>query len=182
MSEQSTSWNKGGWQTTSSAILHGVEGATALQVQCEASNSKQKVPVIGQKHVVLKCTSRPCISIRLIHRDNFLVAPEKVMLSGPSKALSGSEVTLQCESSPSVPAATLSWSVVCSEKTSKYYPEEAVEQLEDGSFITRSWLDVIVSGCNTMMVECYGTNELLDNDFEAFAHVIEVLSKLEKIK
>ena len=111
-----------------------------------------------------------------------LVPPEKVMLIGPSKVLTGSKVTLQCESSPSVPATILSWSVEQDGKTGKHYPSESVEQLEDGSFITRSELHLVAKHGHDLMVQCYGTNEVMKNDFKAFAHVIEILSKLKSFE
>ena len=59
-----------------------------------------------------------------------LVPPEKLMLIGPSKVLIGSKVTLQCESSPSVPATTLSWRVEQDGKTA-VKPSDVTAYLND---------------------------------------------------
>merc|ERR1712013_170853 len=58
----------------------------------------------------------------------------------------------------------------------QHSPSQSVEQLEDGSFVTRSWLEIMATTTgHDMVAECYVTNEVMDNDFIAFAHVIEIL-------
>ena len=109
--------------------------------------------------------------------SNFSVAPEKVTLSGPSKVLSGSDVSLECVSAASVPAAALTWSVTQADERLKFSPDESVEQLEDGSFITSSRLSLVAGKGHDLVVECYGTNDVMINDFQAYAHVIEILSR-----
>ena len=91
--------------------------------------------------------------------------------------LSGSAVSLECVSAPSVPAAALTWSVSQAEERLQFSPDENVEQLEDGSFVTRARLEVVAGKAQDMVVECYGTNEVMGGDFQAFAHVIAILSK-----
>ena len=94
--------------------------------------------------------------------------------------LSGSEVSLECVTAPSTPAASITWSVTQDGERLQYSPSQSVEQLEDGSFVTRSWLEVMATASTTshdMVAECYATNQVMDNDFIAFAHVIEILSK-----
>merc|ERR1719278_2039911 len=104
------------------------------------------------------------------------VAPAEVFLSGPDKVLSGSEVSLECVTAPSTPAASISWSVTQAGERLQYSPSQSVEQLEDGSFVTRSWLEVMASTTgHDIVAECYATNQVMDNDFIAFAHVIEIL-------
>ena len=100
------------------------------------------------------------------------------MLSGPDKVLSGSEVSLECVTAPSTPAASITWSVTQAGERLQYSPSQSVEQLEDGSFVTRSWLEVMATTTgHDMVAECYATNQVMDNDFIAYAHVIEILSK-----
>ena len=100
------------------------------------------------------------------------------MLSGPDKVLSGSEVSLECVTAPSTPAASITWSVTQAGERLQYSPSQSVEQLEDGSFVTRSWLEVMATTTgHDMVAECYATNQVMDNDFIAFAHVIEIMSK-----
>ena len=91
--------------------------------------------------------------------------------------LSGSAVSLECVSAPSVPAAALTWSVSQAEERLQFSPNENVEQLEDGSFVTRARLEVAAGKGHDLVVECYGTNEVMGSDFQAFAHVIDILSK-----
>ena len=92
--------------------------------------------------------------------------------------LSGSEVSLECVTAPSTPAASITWSVTQAGERLQYSPSQSVEQMEDGSFVTRSWMEVMASSTgHDIVVECYATNQVMDNDFIAFAHVIEILSK-----
>jgi len=158
VSESSTAWSGSGWETSSTAILHPKSGVTVLHVSCTAANSVTTHQVTDQKQVALK------------------FAPEKVTLSGPSKVLSGSDVLLECVGAPSVPAAALTWSVTQNEERLKFSPDETVEQLEDGSFVTRSMLSLVANKGHDLVVECYGTNEVMGNDYQAYAHVIEILS------
>ena len=108
---------------------------------------------------------------------SFSVAPEKVTLSGRSKVLSGSVVSLECVSAPSVPATTLTWGVTQSAERLNFSPDENVEQLEDGSFVTSAILEVVAGKGHDLVVECYGTNDVMGGDFQAFAHVVDILSK-----
>jgi hypothetical protein len=77
---------------------------------------------------------------------------------------------------PSTPAASVTWSVTQAGQTLQHSPEQSVEQLEDGSFVTWSWLEVMASTGHDLAVECYGTNQVMGKDFQAYAHVIEILS------
>ena len=154
-----------------------VSGVTVFHVSCTASNSVMHQEMTDQKQVALKCNIVLDTLSRFNKISNFSVAPEKVTLSGPSKVLSGSDVSLECVSSASVPAAALTWSVTQAEERLKFSPDESVEQLEDGSFITSSRLSLVASKGHDLVVECYGTNDVMGNDFQAYAHVIEILSK-----
>jgi len=127
-------------------------------VSCTASNSVMEHQVTDQKQVALK------------------FAPEKVTLSGRSKVLTGSVVSLECVSAPSVPATTLTWGVTQSAERLNFSPDENVEQLEDGSFVTSAILEVVAGKGHDLVVECYGTNEVMGGDFQAFAHVVDILS------
>ena len=63
VTEESTSWNGKGWQTFSSAELHGVEGRTVMHVECVGSNSDNQKDIVGRKQVTLKCMlCQPTIS------------------------------------------------------------------------------------------------------------------------
>ena len=85
---------------------------------------------------------------------------------------------LKCVTAPSTPAASITWSVTQGGERLQYSPSQSVEQLEDGSFVTRSWLEVMATTTgHDMVAECYANNQVMDNDFIAFAHVIEILSK-----
>jgi hypothetical protein len=79
-------------------------------------------------------------------------------------------VSLECVSAASIPVAQ-------AEERLEFSLDESVEQLEDGSFITRSSLNLVASQGHDLVVECYGTNDVMGNDFQAYAHVIEILSK-----
>merc|ERR1712106_316320 len=136
----------------------GPTGATLLHMSCTATNSVLRHHVTDQKQVALK------------------FAPEAVSVSGPSTVLSGSAVSLECVSAPSVPAAALTWSVSQAGERLQFSPDENVEQLEDGSFQTISILEVVAGKGHDLVVECYGTNEVMGSDFHAFAHVIDILS------
>ena len=85
--------------------------------------------------------------------------------------LSGSDVVLECVSAHSVPAAALTWSVTQAEERLRFSPDESVEQLEDGSFVTRSKLTLVANKGHDLVVECYGTNEVMGNDFQAYASI-----------
>ena len=108
-------------------MLHPVSGVTVLHVSCTASNSVMHQQVTDQKQVALKCKTVLNNLSRFNKMSNFSVAPEKVTLSGPSKVLSGSDVSLECVSAASVPAAALTWSVTQAEERLEFSPDECVE-------------------------------------------------------
>ena len=174
MSESSTTWTGHGWVTSSTALITAMPGSTSLDITCKANNT---VIVTDTRRVPLHCKIltiiTPDITTLLLP-----VAPAEVLLSGPDKVLSGSEVSLECVTAPSTPAASITWSVTQAGERLQYSPSQSVEQLEDGSFVTRSWLEVMASTTShDMVTECYATNQVMDNDSIAFAHIIEILSK-----
>ena len=171
MTDSSPSWTGHGWVTSSTALITAMKGATSLDITCIASNTTdtRRVPL-------------HCKILQIINQEiticSLPVAPAEVLLSGPDKVLSGSAVSLECVTAPSTPAASITWSVTQAGERLQYSPSQSVEQLEDGSFVTRSWLEVMATTTgHDMVAECYATNEVMNNDFIAFAHVIEILSK-----
>ena len=100
--------------------------------------------------------------------------PTDVSVSGPSSALPEDLVTLQCETFPSVPAAALHWVVIQEEQRVEYSTENMVEQMEDGSWCTRSWLEFTLGQGGDAVVECHAKHEAFSEDSLTFAHVITV--------
>ena len=171
-----TTWTGYGWETSSTALIQPTRGYTSLTVICRANNTVLNSQVLDSMQVPLHCkiviNNTPDIT-RLV----FTVAPAEVVLSGPSRVLSGSTVSLECVTAPSTPAASITWSVTQAGERLQYSPSQDVEQLEDGSFVSRSWLEVMATKGHDLVAECYATNQVMDNDFVAYAHVIEILSK-----
>ena len=105
------------------------------------------------------------------------VAPQTVQLTAPSTVLSGAPLLLECVSSPSIPASSISWSVTQDHHILQPAHHATVEQMEDGSFITMSVLDMVAANGQEMIVECFASNVIMKGDSRAYAHVIQILCK-----
>jgi len=103
-------------------------------------------------------------------------APQTVQLTAPSTVLSGAPLLLECVSSPSIPASSISWSVTQDHHILQPAHHATVEQMEDGSFITMSVLDMVAANGQEMIVECFASNVIMKGDSRAYAHVIQILS------
>ena len=115
----------------------------------------------------------------IIFSFSFLVAPENVAITGPSKVVVGSDISLDCISGKSYPATSIHWSVTEEGTTTKkYYPEVDVDQMDEGSFVSKSQLNLTAkSASKSLLVECYGSNDVMGDDMQVFAHTIQILSK-----
>jgi len=159
VSQTSSYWTGSGWETSSTALLHPGLGLTSLVLTCSATNPHLDITVEQSKQLSLQ------------------FGPDWVSVRGPEKSRSGDLINLYCESSPSVPAASLQWTVGgfwVTEGAGQTQQEE-VEQLSDGSFITRSHMDIKAGDGIDMEVVCYGTNPALRNDSQAALHIIEII-------
>lgn len=158
VAEPSSSWTGTGWETTSTAALKAEIGVGSLHLTCTSTNPELQKEVEDTKHISIQ------------------FAPEKVTITGPQRASLGSRVSLECISSPSVPATSLTWSIKQANEVKEQNTEEEVEQLLDGSFVTRAHLEVEATKSQDLVVECYGNNKVLGKDSRAYAHIVEILS------
>jgi len=159
-SEPVTSWTGHGWETESSVIFTPESGLTWVMLTCAATN-----PTLGETASAEK-------KLRLQY------APDRVSVSGPSRVRAGEQVVLSCSSSPSVPAASLRWTVKQGGEGSLRddSAEVEVEQKLDGSFITHSHLRIQAGAGPDLEAVCYGTNEVLGGDSVALVHNVEIIS------
>ena len=81
-------------------------------------------------------------------------------------------MSVQCDSHPSVPPAALHWAVVQDNNRVEYSTENTEEQMEDGSWRTRSVLEFVAGHGEDVVVECYARHQALREDSRAFALVI----------
>jgi len=157
VSQSSPSWTGHGWDTTSTALIHPGPGITSLILSCAATNSQLGIAVEESKQLILQ------------------FAPESVTVSGVDRTRIGDLLSLMCQSSPSVPAATIQWRVGGAGQALGPSQEE-VEQLQDGSFVTRSHLSVRAGEGKDVEAVCYGTNSVMGNDSQAALHIVEIVS------
>ena len=102
--------------------------------------------------------------------------PAGVSVMGPPSAAPGSLLTVQCQSYPSVPEASLHWAVVQDRERVEYTTENMVDHMEDGSYTTRSVLEFQAGQGGDVAVECFAKHEVLGENTKAHAHVI-IISK-----
>ena len=97
---------------------------------------------------------------------------------GPEKVRQGEPLMVECASSPSNPAASLSWRLEQDGTSTSLRGQQFQELQEDGSFVTRSLLtvDVAAGEGHFVVVECYAAHPLLGADQLAIVHVVEILS------
>ena len=97
---------------------------------------------------------------------------------GATKIVKGEHLVVECESSASNPATTLTWSLHQDGLSRNLEGQTLLEYQENGSSITRSLLSVPVEAgsAHHLVVECYGQHPLLGADSLAFAHKVDILS------
>jgi len=156
----STTWTGMGWVTTSRFSLYSTEYLASTWVICTASNSVTIQPVHDTQYIV-------------IHYP-----PAGVSVMGPPSAAPGSLLTVQCQSYPSVPEASLHWAVVQDRERVEYTTENMVDHMEDGSYTTRSVLEFQAGQGGDVAVECYAKHEVLGENTKAHAHVIIIKEQL----
>jgi hypothetical protein len=157
VSDTSTIWSGTGWVTSSTIQLDYVTHLSHIHLQCTATNTALQHKV---KDMLVVAMHSP---------------PTTVTLSAqPHQATAGETVQVQCVSSPSLPPAHLHWVVMQDTVRVEHTPVEEVEQLEDGSWRTRSVLEFVAGDGDEVVVECLAKHDVLEDDTVAFVHVIKI--------
>ena len=153
------------------------EAIVGLRVSCSTEARASGNTEARDKTISVHCEYFHLTNLIIILYVLSLVGPIDLSIKGPAVAQTQSSVEVSCETTPSVPAAQVSW-IVSSEVT-HIVSGETVHQEKDGSFVTMSTMNLFIPDtehAEDVVVECVAKHDTLLHEDIAAVHVIKVSS------
>lgn len=160
-------------------LLQVSSESSSLEEEGLVSVSRARVRVPSDQAIVgLRVSCRTEARGNTEARDKTIsvhFGPIDLSIKGPAVAQTQSNVEVTCQTTPSVPAAQVSW--IISSEVTHIVSGETVHQEKDGSFVTMSTMNLFIPDtehAEDVVVECVAKHDTLLHEDIAAVHVIKV--------